>query len=72
MDHVWEANLSYLNRKGFNLAGPHRNNAVMNRCQWKTTNAIKQAAHGQCILFAAHLDTACTTVFVVLTAACAV
>lgn len=40
--------------------------------QWKTTNAVKQAPKGQFGFGAAHLATACTTVFVVLTAACAV
>ena len=68
MDHVWESELRYLNRKGFDLTGPYRGNAVMHRSQRETADSIKQTAHGQ----RSHLDTACTTVFVVLTAAWAV
>lgn len=40
----------------------------MHRSQRETADSIKQTAHGQRF----HLDTACTTVFVVLTAAWAV
>ena len=68
MDHVRESELCYLNGKGFDLAGPYRDNAVMLRSQRETADSIKQTAHGQ----RSHLDTACTTVFVVLTAAWAV
>ena len=68
MGHVWEAEFRYLNGKGFDLTGPYRDNAVMLRSQRETADSIKQTAHGQ----RSHLDTACTTVFVVLTAAWAV
>lgn len=68
MGHVWEAEFRYLNGKGLYLTGPYRGNAVMHRSQRETADSIKQTAHGQ----RSHLDTACTTVFVVLTAAWAV
>lgn len=106
MDHVWESELGHLDWKGFDLAGPHRNNAVMHRSQRETADPIKQATQRRhklrivrfrvstkthslrCSSFPhatrfaglvwgpryrrSHLDTACTTVLVVFTAAWAV
>ena len=57
-----------LNGKGFDLRSPHRRNAAAKGSQRKTTDAVKQASHSE----PAHLDTACTIVRVVFTAACAV
>ena len=54
MDHTRESELGYFNGKGFDLAGPHRDNAIMHRSQRKTTNSVKQTAHRQW----SHLDTA--------------
>ena len=68
MNHVGETQLCHLNGKGFDLRRPHRRDATADRGQRESTNAIEQAAHRQ----PAHFATACTTVRVVLTAACAV
>lgn len=68
MEHIGEAQLCHLNGKGFNLRRPHRRDAAANRRQRESTDSIEQAAHCQF----SHRATACTTVRVVLTAACAV
>ena len=68
MEHIRETQLCDRNREGFDLRRPHRRDAAANRRQREATNAIEQAAHRQ----SAHFATACTTVRVVLTAACAV
>ena len=68
VNHVGEAQLCHLNGKGFDLRRPHRRDATADRGQRESTDAIEQAAHRQ----SAHFATACTTVRVVLTAACAV
>ena len=68
MEHIGETQLCHLNGKGFDLRRPHRRDATADRGQRESTDAIEQAAHRQ----SAHFATACTTVRVVLTAACAV
>lgn len=68
MEHIRETQLCDRNREVFNFRRPHRRDATANRGQRESTNAIEQAAHCQF----SHRATACTTVRVVLTAACAV
>ena len=54
MNHIGETQLCHLNGKGFDLACPHRDNAVVNGGQWESPYPIKQAAHRQSF----HLATA--------------
>ena len=68
MGHAGETQLCDRDGKGFDLRRPHRCDATADRGQRESTNTIEQAAHRQ----SAHFATACTTVRVVLTAACAV
>lgn len=72
VNHIRKSDLGYLHREGFDFAGPQWRNTVAESRQRKTANAVKQAAKGQLLLSGAHFVTACTTVCVVLTAACAV
>lgn len=65
MEHVGEMGSGYLDGKGLDLAGPDRRDPTALRCQWEASDAIKKASHREL----RHLATACTTVFVVLTAA---
>ena len=68
MDHIGESKPGHFYRERFDLAGPYRNNAVVNSGQRESPDPVKQAAHGQRF----HLATACTIVLVVETAAWAV
>lgn len=54
MNHIGKSKPRHLNGKGFDLTGPHRYDAVVNRSQGKTANPVKQAAHCQHL----HLATA--------------
>src|SRR5699024_9589719 len=54
MNHIGKSKPGHLNRKGFDLTGPHRYDAAVNRGQGKTAYPIKQAAHRQRL----HLATA--------------
>lgn len=65
MEHVGEMGSGYLDGKGFDLAGPDRCDPTALRRQREASNSIKKASHGELH----HFATACTTVFVVLTAA---
>ena len=47
MNHVRKAESGHLDRKGFDLAGPNRSYAIVNCCQWKSANSIKQTPHGK-------------------------
>lgn len=51
MDHIRESQLGHFNGKGFDLAGPHRADAVSYRRQGEAADSIEQAAHGQFVRF---------------------
>ena len=68
MDHFGETQLCHLNGKGIDFRRPYRRDATADRGQRESADTVEQAAHRQ----SAHFATACTTVRVVLTAACAV
>lgn len=51
MDHVGKMQFRYFDGKGFDLAGPHRTDAVADCSQGKAPDAVEEAAHCQFMLF---------------------
>ena len=45
MDHIGKSKPGHLYRECFDLAGPHRNDAVVNGGQRESPDPVKQAAH---------------------------
>ena len=51
MNHVRKPKPGHRDGKGFNLAGPHREDSIPDGSQRKPSDAVKQAAHGQLFLY---------------------
>ncbi len=47
MDHIGEAYPRHLDGKGFDLACPHRGDAIADGCQRETSDPIEKASHRQ-------------------------
>ena len=65
MEHIGKMCPGHLDGKRLDLAGPDGRNAAALRSQREASDAVEKASHGELH----HFATACTTVFVVLTAA---